>query len=214
MLFMHGVHGYARSIGLDDFDLNLLRVLDAVLSERSVTRAADRLHLSQPAVSHALARLRRSLGDPLLERRGRSMELTPEGRRLAEHVREVMRRVRTDIVRADDYMHTTTRRFVLALPDVLAGRLGPRVLRRLSELAPEAALELRRLATTTDAALIDGHVDAAIGVAGSWSPPLRSASLLTLPWRPVVASVNERIGDDASLAQLAALPHAEIVDGI
>ncbi|MBN9183250.1 MAG: LysR family transcriptional regulator, partial [Microbacterium sp.] len=70
---------------LSRLDLNLLVSLDALLTERSVTRAADRLHLSQPALSASLARLRTHFGDPILARRGNSYELTPFALRLAEH---------------------------------------------------------------------------------------------------------------------------------
>ena len=69
---MHSMHDV-----LDDLDLNLLRVLDVVLEERSTTRAAQRLGRSQPAVSHALARLRDALDDDLLVREGRGMVPTP-----------------------------------------------------------------------------------------------------------------------------------------
>ena len=64
------------------FDLNLLRPLLALLEERNVTRAAERLHLSQPATSAALARLRRHYDDDLLVRAGRTMQLTPFARDL------------------------------------------------------------------------------------------------------------------------------------
>ena len=70
---------------LSRLDLNLLISLDALITERSVTRAAERLHLSQPALSASLARLRSHFGDPILARRGNAYELTPFALRLAEH---------------------------------------------------------------------------------------------------------------------------------
>lgn len=70
---------------LSRLDLNLLVALDALLTERSVTRAAERLHLSQPALSASLARLRTHFNDPILARRGNSYELTPLALRLSEH---------------------------------------------------------------------------------------------------------------------------------
>src|SRR5260370_17382674 len=60
-------------MNISNFDLNLLRVFDAMMAERNVTRAAQRVFLSQPAVSHALARLRKEIGDPLFVRAGREM---------------------------------------------------------------------------------------------------------------------------------------------
>jgi len=65
-------------MNISTFDLNLLRVLDALLRERNVSRAAGRLALNQPAVSNALGRLREQLEDPLLVRAGRSMQPTPK----------------------------------------------------------------------------------------------------------------------------------------
>ena len=72
-----------QDVHLQRLDLNLLVALDALIAERNVTRAAERLGLSQPAVSHALARLRKALGDPLLVRAPRGMELTPRAQAIA-----------------------------------------------------------------------------------------------------------------------------------
>src|SRR5437870_5522427 len=73
-----------------DLDLNLLRVFDAVLREGSVTAAAARLALTQPAVSNALGRLRALFGDPLFVRTARGMEPTPFARGVAEPVRQAL----------------------------------------------------------------------------------------------------------------------------
>ena len=70
-----------HQVNIYNFDLNLLRVLDALLRERNVSRAAERLSLSQPAVSNATGRLRELLDDPLLVRVGRAMQPTPRARR-------------------------------------------------------------------------------------------------------------------------------------
>lgn len=77
---------------LSGFDLNLLRVLDALLREHSTTRAADRLGLSQPAVSAALRRLRLSLGDELFFRRGQRLEATQFARDLELPLRDLLDR--------------------------------------------------------------------------------------------------------------------------
>lgn len=73
-------------------DLNLLVVFDAVLSERSVSRAAERLSLTQPAVSHALARLRAACGDPIVVRQGHGMVPTPRAMALHAEVRALLAR--------------------------------------------------------------------------------------------------------------------------
>ena len=80
-------------MNLRSLDLNLLLVLDALLAERNVTRAAQRLHLSQPAMSNALARLRRHFDDPLLVRTGNRMAATARGESLAQPLREALQRL-------------------------------------------------------------------------------------------------------------------------
>ena len=81
-------------MNLGGVDLNLLVALDALLSERSVTRAAHRVGLSQPGMSNALARLRRLLGDPLLVRRGAVLVPTARAEALAGPVREALELIR------------------------------------------------------------------------------------------------------------------------
>jgi len=80
-------------VNINSFDFNLLRVLDALLEERNVTRAGERLHLSQPAVSSALRRLRQAFEDPLFVRAQRGIIPTPRALALAPAVREVLARV-------------------------------------------------------------------------------------------------------------------------
>jgi len=77
----------AHRINLRTFDLNLLKVFDVVMSERSLTRAAEQLNLTQPAVSNALRRLREALDDELLVRNGRSLEPTARGQSPTAHTR-------------------------------------------------------------------------------------------------------------------------------
>src|SRR5260221_819750 len=86
-------------MNISNFDLNLLRVFDAMMAERNVTRAAQRVFLSQPAVSHALARLRKEIGDPLFVRAGREMiptaratELGPAVERFLDHLALAIRK--------------------------------------------------------------------------------------------------------------------------
>lgn len=83
-----------RPSSLARLDLNLLVALDALLTERSVSRAAERLHLSQPALSASLARLRTHFGDAILARRGNAYELTPLALRLAEHTSHALESAR------------------------------------------------------------------------------------------------------------------------
>src|SRR5215470_9188357 len=83
-----------RGVDLNQFDLNLLVALDALLTEKGVTRAGSRMHLSQSAMSGALARLRRAFDDDLLVPIGRRMDLTPLGRELVQPVRDILLQIR------------------------------------------------------------------------------------------------------------------------
>jgi DNA-binding transcriptional LysR family regulator len=125
------------------FDLNLLRVFDALMRERSVTRAGALIGLSQPAVSSALSRLRHALGDELFVRRGNDMVPTPRAEALAERVREALAQLeqaiygdaRFDPSRAD-------RIFTLMGADFFATLLMPDLAERIAELAPHVALRM------------------------------------------------------------------------
>jgi DNA-binding transcriptional LysR family regulator len=127
---------------LSGFDLNLLVALDALLDERSVTRAARRVGISQPAMSHALRRLRDALRDPVLVREGRAMLPTPR----AERMRQPLQRLLADaqrILRDEGSFDpaTSTRAFSLACPDLLA-LLLPDLLGALTACAPGVRLDV------------------------------------------------------------------------
>jgi DNA-binding transcriptional LysR family regulator len=129
-------------MSLEKFDLNLLRILDAVLSEGSVARAAHRLHVTPSAVSNALARLRTLLDDPLFVRSGRGVVPSPRCLELAPTIRQVLgefeRALRTE--RFDPA--TTTRRFTIAVSD--AGQISwlPAFSRMMSAELPRASLRI------------------------------------------------------------------------
>jgi DNA-binding transcriptional LysR family regulator len=117
-------------MNLQDLDLNLLRTLDVLIEERQVSRTALRLGVTQPAVSHALGRLRRHFGDPLLVRRGQEMVLTPRAEELAGPLRQVLAAVRQltgpahfDPARAEGRLRIACTDYALAIvmPHVLAG---------------------------------------------------------------------------------------------
>ena len=126
---------------LRGIDLNLLVVLDVLLRERSVSRAAAELGRSQPALSHALARLREDLGDELLVRRGPVMVPTPRGEALGEALRRILDELGQVLADRGTFDPASTRRhFVMTCPDVM-GPLVPALLARLRE-APGLDLEI------------------------------------------------------------------------
>src|SRR3954468_22247205 len=116
-------------------DLNLLRVLDALLDERNVTRAGDRLGLSQSAVSHALGRLRLLLDDELFVRRSTGMEPTPRALEIGPAVHTALLQMQAALAPAGFDPATTERRFTIAAGPYGCAVLIPQVVRLLGEKA-------------------------------------------------------------------------------
>jgi DNA-binding transcriptional LysR family regulator len=153
------------SLNLSRLDLNLLRVLEALLIERSVSAAGELLGLSQPAVSNALRRLRSLTGDPLFVRTRHGMEPTPAALLLGEPVREGLATIRAGFARSASFEPGNARRtFTLLMNDVGASSFLPLVVRRLAEEAPRVDLVVqdRDLANYADA-LDSGAADLAVG---------------------------------------------------
>ena len=123
-------------------DLNLLVALDALLAEAHVGHAGRRIGLSQPATSHALARLRELFGDPLLVRVGSRMELTPRAHALREPMTRALDQVRGLFSAQQFDPETSARRFLLMMPDLVVETLIPSLLARVSAEAPEVRLDV------------------------------------------------------------------------
>ncbi|MFP3566655.1 LysR family transcriptional regulator [Paraburkholderia sp. SIMBA_030] len=125
-------------------DLNLLVALDALLSERSISRAAERVHLSQSAMSNALARLREYFNDDLLVQVGRKMEQTPRAEGLANAVRDVLVRIEATVSTQPAFVPAdSTREFRLLVSDYTLMTLMPHVLARVYDAAPNIRIDLR-----------------------------------------------------------------------
>jgi DNA-binding transcriptional LysR family regulator len=147
-------------------DLKLLVVFDAILRERSVVRAAERVHLSQPATSHALNRLRQRLGDQLFVRTPQGMAPTPRAEQLAGPVRRALDDLQM-VLEPDSFSPATAhRRFVVAVNNYAAVVLASRLVARCRAAAPNVQLALRPSGTFDLAARLDaGEVDLAITAA-------------------------------------------------
>src|SRR6202012_2562889 len=131
-----------HSMNLNSLDLNLLVALDALLKEASVSRAAMRIGLSQPAASHALQRLRDVLGDPLLVRAGARMELTPRAQSLRGPLAQTLDQVRGLFVPDDFDAGRSERRFRLMMPDLAVELLVPPLMEKVTEQAPNVRLDI------------------------------------------------------------------------
>ena len=150
-------------------DLNLLSALEALLAERSVTRAAVRVGLTQPAMSHALARLRKTLGDPLFVRTSAGLVPTPRCERLAEPLERILREVARMVEPPAAFDPKTSRRkFRVATTDYVELVLLPRLFARLREEAPNVNLQFVAVPSNAGSALIEERVDVVIGLHGSF----------------------------------------------
>jgi DNA-binding transcriptional LysR family regulator len=139
---------------LAGIDLNLLTSLDALLVEQNVTRAAKRLGLTQPAVSHSLRRLRELLGDPLLVRGKTGMAATPRAIELRPAVRAALDAAEVVLQAAPAFdPETADRTFVVSMADQQAFMLLPRLLERLDREAPSIQIDVRPAPFAADAEL-------------------------------------------------------------
>ena len=129
-------------MNLTALDLNLLVALDALLKEANVSRAAMRLHLSQPATSHALQRLRDLIGDPLLVRNGARMELTPRAHALRAPLAQALDQVRALFVSDDFDAARSERQFRLMMPDLAVELLMPALMEKVTLLAPNVTIDV------------------------------------------------------------------------
>ena len=137
------------TVDLSRIDLNLLVHLDALLTERSVTRASARVHLGQSAMSHNLARLRDLFGDELLTRGPDGLRLTPKAVTLVEPVRAALAQVQTLVSRDRTFDPRTAKRtFRFGLPDSMEILLVPSLLAYLREVAPGIHLRLHNISTS------------------------------------------------------------------
>jgi DNA-binding transcriptional LysR family regulator len=194
-------------------DLNLLVVFDAMVEHKSVTRAAEALGLSQPAMSAAVARLRVLFDDPLFVRAGSEMRATPRALELATPVRRVVETVKGEILQRSAFDPASTQKtFTIVTPDIGEVNFVPRILACLAREAPQA--NVKTLAMPRQAAsesLESGAAELALGYfpdlhkAGFFQQKLFRNSHVCL-----VRSEHPTIGAKMSLAQFLSASHAVV----
>ncbi|MDH4607298.1 LysR family transcriptional regulator [Pseudomonas sp. BN102] len=189
-------------------DLNLLVVLDALLAEQHVTRAAERLHLSQPAVSHALGRLRDLLGDPLLVRSGGGLVPTPRALELQRPLIETLARVQALLAPSGFDPAASRRKFRLAMSDYGAACLLPALSRALRREALGIDLEISQGSREAMLEqLQNGEIDLAAGVFPELPAPLRSTSLFEEDFACLLERASLPADGSLDLATYLARPH-------
>jgi DNA-binding transcriptional LysR family regulator len=189
-------------------DLNLLVVLDAVLTERSVTRAAERIHLSQSASSGALARLRDFFKDELLVQVGHKMVLTARAESLVDPVRNILLQTEEIINTRPAFVPgSSNRNFRLMMSDYVATVLMPQVLSRLHTLAPGVTVEVLSNADSSIQALERDEVDFLIAPPQHISELHPREDLFSDGYVCVICSENSQVGSSLSLDEYLALGH-------
>lgn len=196
-----------------DFDLNLLKTLDALLDARGVTRAAKQLGLSQPATSHALGRLRDALGDPLLVRVGATQVLTERAEHLREPVKEALRRAEQVLLPPDGVQPAKLRRgFHLNLADYTELAILPRLVERLSREAPGVSITCRPHVQGPMEALGTG-AELWLGVNPPDQPGLMVQKLFSDSYLCVIRKEHPLARRPVTLKQFLGLSHVQIAPG-
>lgn len=192
-------------------DLNLLRVLDALLQENSVTRAAERLGTSPAAVSRTLARLRRAVGDPLLVRAGQGMVPTPRASELREEVSALLRGC-DNVLRPGagfDAVHLQ-RTFTVQTTDLLLAGLAGTLTDRIHAEAPHVDVVFLPEALEGGPALRQGWVDVELGVLGHLDPETRTQPLTRMSVVGVARSGHPLFDGRITARRFAAADHIGI----
>jgi LysR family nod box-dependent transcriptional activator len=213
---MHSVGCIATAdpLGAMDFsglDLNLLVALDALFAEKSVSRAGERLHLSQSATSGALARLRDAFHDPLLVQVGRKMTLTPLAEGLVEPVRDFLVHAETILNSSPAFdPATSTRKFSLMMSDYVQTVVMTEALPQLQNLAPGVTLELSWNVEGISEPLERGEFDLAVTPTRYLSREHPSEPLFEDEFTCLAWSGNTRIKRDLSLETYLSLGHVVV----
>ncbi|MDI1449898.1 LysR family transcriptional regulator [Polyangium sp. 6x1] len=198
-------------MNLAGIDVNLVVALDALLQERSVTEAARRIGISQPAMSHALARLRDTLGDPLLVRVGRAMTLTPRAEALVPRARAVVEELEGLLAPLPSFDPKTSRRTLkLGATDYVQFVLLPALEEILSAEAPNLTLHILPIGVPPAVdSLCEGEIDVAVGRFEHESLPLdvRRVPLFQDTFVGVARADHPKARGKLDLATYAELSH-------
>ncbi len=196
---------------MESTDFGLLVSLDALLQEGGVTGAARRVGLSTPAMSHALARIRERLGDPILVRSGRGMVLTPRAQALKPQVHAVVSDARRTLEPERPFVASElSRTYTVHATDYVLTVIGAAVDRILRDEAPKVCLRFVPN-TPDDAALLRGEgSDLAVGIYGELPQEMRSRQLLTDRFVCVVRKGHPVAKKRFTLDQFVELAHVQV----
>lgn len=201
---------------LRQFDLNLLLMLEALLTECHVSRAAERMFLSQSAMSHALSRLRQQLDDPLLVRTGNGLKPTPRAALMLPNIRQAIRIIERSLAPLEAFNHADSKHcFTIACTDYFEAVTLPPLMQQLQQIAPGIRIEIEMISLSDCTERLENReIDLIVGLDRSQTvDPL----LISRPWQqePLVclaADQNKQIQGPLSVEQYCQLKHVLFTD--
>ncbi len=197
---------------LSQVDLNLFVVLEAIYREGNITRAGQQLNLTQPAISHALKRLRDLLHDPLFVRQGAFMVPTPFTRNMIEQVRQALHILETNLSASRNFVPASARRnFHLSLSEYAEALILPPLMRRLTQAAPGMSITTSRVKRRDlETELASGSVDLAIEIPMTVSDRIRHKWLLNDPYVVMARQNHPAIMDKLDLDTYLGQRHVQV----
>lgn len=195
---------------IGDLHLNQLRLVDALARNSNLGEAAEEIGLTQSAASHALARLRAELEDPIFVRTSEGMRPTPYGTRLAASIREALQSLRAGLDRYPEFVpRTSSRIFNVIMSDVSQMLYLPRLLPRLYSEAPGVTLRVRALPAKAPHLILEtGEVDLAVGAFSRLIAGCRQKRLYREHYVCVVRRDHPRFDRGMSAEAFCSVPHA------
>jgi len=203
-------HAMDHTRVMRDIDLNLLRLLDALMEERSVTKVSQRLGITQSAVSHSLKRLREVLDDPLFVRGATGLKPTARMNAVAPLLRNALNQLRDAISIPGFEPATTERLFTVAAVSYACSTLIPEVITALVARAPRARMRVISLPPDLSDALATGAVDLAIGVFQDVPPRFSTQRLFADGSVWVVGRTHPYAGTAPDFDALLAMPQMQV----
>lgn len=201
---------------LRQFDLNLLIIFEALITECHVSKAAEKVFLSQSAMSHALNRLRQQLDDPLLIRTENGLQPTPRALEMLPDVREALQLINRTIAPSASFVaHKSNRTFSIACTDYFESVIFPDLLKHLQNIAPNITLEIEMISEHASADRLENQqVDIVVGMEATQKIP---AHLIAEHWRTeqfvcLVGQDNHWVKESLSVAQFISLTHVVFSD--
>ncbi len=197
---------------LPNVDLNLFVVFDAVYEERNLTRAGRVLHITQPAVSNALKRLRQVFNDPLFVRVPHGVSPTPVANNISSMVKEALHLLNNSITKSEEFLpDTADKTFKFSVHDIDEAVLIPKLMEQLHKVAPQVSIECYSIPRRdVEGELAAGSIDFALAVPLFASPQLRSRQIITDRYVCVIRDGHPQVKLNLTLETYLELEHIHV----